>query len=295
MSVTIGLVVLDLNQKETTHRCLESIVEGDTLPEMVVLVENGESGLSQKQVASLREELKLVVLQPSSNLGCAGGRNLALNYLRANTNITRFATLDNDVVVPTDFISKLKAQEMGELDVLAPVIMDIDGESVWSSGGTITPDGPITQLEEEPETEDSIIEVDWSPGACLIMHRKGWNRVGEFDEWIDFLYEDIDWCHRVQEMGGQIKVCPDLRLKHDAHDSLGGEWSPTRVRFWARNGTFFRLYTLDYSPAPAIEWLQQETKLAIRDLVKGRFAWTMARLKGLGQGLTETYRRRFSR
>lgn len=292
MSASIGLVVLDLNQRETTYRCLQSITDGEVLPEMIVLVENGDSGLSQTQLTTLREELNLVVLQPSSNLGCAGGRNLGLNFLYENTDIERFATLDNDIVVPPDFVSKLKEQEMDELDLLAPVIMNFHDDSVWSSGGTIDLDGEITQLEEDPASTEGRIEVDWSPGACLIMHRSGWNQVGEFDEWIDFLYEDLEWCHRIRELGGSVQVCPDLRLEHEAHGSLGGEWSPTRVRFWARNGTFFRLHTLGFDLAPAAAWLHQETKLAVRDLVTGRSRWTVARITGLAQGLLETIRRR---
>ncbi len=292
MSATVGFVVLDLNQPDTTFRCLNSITSGTEVPELIVLIENGESGLSEEQIDTLREELHLVILRPSSNLGCAGGRNLGMNYLYENTEITRFATLDNDIVVPSDFVSVLKAQEIDELDLLAPVIMDIDGESVWSSGGTIDPDGEITQLEEEPPAPEGRFNVDWSPGACLIMHRSGWDQVGEFDEWIDFLYEDLEWCHRIQEEGGTVQVCSELRLRHEPHGSLGGEWSPTRVRFWARNGTFFRLHTLDYDLKPAAEWLNQEMKLAIRDLFTGQFVWTAVRIKGLGQGLLETFRRR---
>ena len=290
MHVSTGVVVLDFNQGALTTRCLQSLQQSTREPTLVVLVENGARLADDRAL----DPLRVVRLHPGRNLGCAGGRNFGLDYLANKTDVDRFVVLDNDTVVASDFIEQVAALPLQPLEVAAPVILDFATSQIWSCGGTITADGSIEQLTSLPRTGPSDqAEVDWSPGACLIMSRETWANVGPFDAWLNFLFEDIDWCVRLRRAGGRVVIHRNLHLQHEPHQSLGGYWSPTRVRFWARNGTVFRP-TVCVNPGlmDNVGWILNEVLLSLRDLVKAGPAWTLARLSGLAAGLLESSRRR---
>ena len=289
MHVSTGIVVLDFNQGALTTRCLQSLQQGTREPTLVVLVENGARLADDRALDSLR----VVRLHPGRNLGCAGGRNFGLDYLANKTDVDRFVVLDNDTVVASDFIEQVADLPLQPLEVAAPVILDFATSQIWSCGGTITADGSINQLTCLPHDGPSDrAEVDWSPGACLIMSRHTWGSVGPFDSWLNFLFEDIDWCVRLRRAGGRVVIHRNLQLLHEAHQSLGGYWSPTRVRFWARNGTVFRFTCVSPGLMANTRWVLNETWLCLRDLFKAGPAWSAARLSGLADGLHESYRRR---
>jgi len=98
MTVTIGVVILDFDQSRITARCLRSLVKGSRIPEIVVLVENGAESFADEQRIDL-SNLNIITLRAGQNLGCAGGRNLGLNYLIMNSSVTTLVTLDNDTRV----------------------------------------------------------------------------------------------------------------------------------------------------------------------------------------------------
>lgn len=289
--MTVGVVLLDLNQSETTLRCLHSLAHGDATPELVVLVENGSSPVSRDELRELDRLMDIVVLRPDQNLGCAGGRNLGLNYLAANTALSRYIVLDNDTVVSDEFISTIQEMAIDSMEVIAPVITDLDEDTIWSAGGRVEPTGSIEQLTTLPTGEPESFTVDWSPGACLIFNRTLWEQVGEFDEWMDFFFEDIEWCLRVAQLGGKISIHRTLKIEHEGSLSLGGEDSPTRTRFWARNGTVFRLDTLGVHPLESLKWILRELTTGLSELRHGRVDHSKARIQGLAQGIRESIRR----
>lgn len=291
MKATVGVVILDFNQNKITARCLRSLAHGSYVPDIVVLVENGNESICNRHNKSFAP-LKINKLHPSQNLGCAGGRNLGLNYLIKNSGVTTLVVLDNDTIVPYDFVEHLTVLKIKALDVVAPVILDLRTGNIWSCGGKIAPDGSVEQLTYKVSSDHRKYEVDWAPGACLIMARQTWEAVGGFDNWMNFLFEDIEWCFRLRKAGGRVLVHTDLQLFHEAHQSLNGRWSQARVRFWARNGTLFKLNTVRPCPLASLKWLSNETVLAARDLASQRVSWSIARLRGLFEGLHESIRRR---
>lgn len=291
MSETVGVVIMDFDQQAFTRRCLCSLAAGTRRPDLVVLVENGREPFDIGGEPALAD-LPLVVLRPDRNLGCSGGRNLGLSYLARNTSLTRFVIFDNDVVVPTGFMEQIVSTTLDALEVCAPVIYDFNTGEVWSSGGSIGLDGAVCVLTDHPAADEGPREVDWSPGACLIMARETWVRIGEFDPWMAFLFEDVDWCLRIRAAGGRVRVDPNLQLRHEAHQSLGGRDSPQRAYLWTRNGTVFRTSVVRVGMRPLARWLGSESALALLDLAKGQFPYFMARVAGLAAGLANAARRR---
>lgn len=287
--MTCGVVVLDYDQMETTIRCLRSVVETEVRPETVVLVENGDSKLPEKEREEFQQKINLVVLRPGQNLGCAGGRNLGLAYLADNTDVSTYITLDNDTLVPSDFFSQVKKLDVGSLTVYAPVINNLDG-SLWC-GGVIQADGTPEINRSIPEADGNYAPVDWAPGACLIFARETWDKVGEFDVWMNFYFEDTDWCMRVQSAGGCVHLDPELRLKHEKHSSLDEKGEARRTRFWARNGTVFRADSMNGDVSILSIWGADQMQALFADLTDKNFQTAVARANGLLEGINEALSR----
>lgn len=286
----VGVVVLDFNQATLTSRCVESLVRSTRPPDHLVIVDNGNG----EPYSTDQEATKVVpttVLRPGRNLGCAGGRNLGVNFIVGNTDIHTIVVLDNDAVVERDTLHRLASRSPADGEVVAPLIRDFHSGAVWSSGGRVTADGTIEQLDTVLDGRDGEITVDWSPGACLAFNRATWSSVGPFDTALDFLFEDIEWCARVRGSNGRVVVRPELIVLHEPHQSLGGEWSPTRVRYWARNSTIHRAVVARAGVASLAQWVGNEILLSVRDVAAGKPKWSTARLLGLGQGLVEIARR----
>lgn len=57
-------------------------------------------------------------------------------------------------------------------------------------------------------------EVDWVPGAFLVLRREVLAQVGHFDEDFFLYYEEVDLCRRIRAAGHSIWYWPDLVIEH---------------------------------------------------------------------------------
>jgi GT2 family glycosyltransferase len=286
-----GVVLLDYDQSEITQRCLRSVASGTRRPDEVVLVENGASPVdvdSDELVASLGVR----TLRPGRNIGAAAGRNLGVDALLGDERVDRVVLLDNDTVVPLDFFELAAEIEIDPLEVAAPLVLDFDTEEVIYAGGDYDRHQVAHVISAWPAGSEERRQVAWAPTAALLLTRETWRRVGGFDPWYVFLWEDVEWCHRARAAGAVINVVPELRVLHKAHQSTGGAFSAERVRQWSRNGTVFLFEEVRVGWRDRFAWLRLELGRVLREWRAGWRHTAIGRLRGLGQGLRETARRR---
>jgi hypothetical protein len=64
--------------------------------------------------------------------------------------------------------------------------------------------------------------VDWIVGACFVVSRAVFERVGEFSEATSFGFEDVEWCYRAKKAGHEVRYIPSAVIEHDyVRSSLG--------------------------------------------------------------------------
>ncbi|MBV8675347.1 MAG: glycosyltransferase, partial [Acidobacteriaceae bacterium] len=86
-------------------------------------------------------------------------------------------------------------------------------------------------------------EVDWVPGAFLIMRREVLNRTGLFDPRFFLYYEETDLCRRVKAAGFSVSYWPDVVVTHIGGESgrklksLSGSKAVSRVELWRMRST----------------------------------------------------------
>ena len=90
-------------------------------------------------------------------------------------------------------------------------------------------------------------QVDWFPGAAMMVRREVVERSGGMDEAYFLYYEETDFCRKVKAAGWTLWYVPASRVMHIAGQSTGvtgdhegtrrlpGYWFESRRRYYAKN------------------------------------------------------------
>lgn len=90
-------------------------------------------------------------------------------------------------------------------------------------------------------------QVDWMPGAAMMVRREVIERLGGLDQAYFLYYEETDFCLKVKKAGYSIWYVPESRVMHIAGQSTGvtghqpvakplpDYWFESRRRYFAKN------------------------------------------------------------
>lgn len=98
-------------------------------------------------------------------------------------------------------------------DISGPVLLsngvyDYGGKVNWILGRT-------THLKGDPFLKKgSPSEIDYISGACMVIDRKVFEKIGFFDERFFMYFEDVDFCLRAKQEGFKIAINSKIIIKH---------------------------------------------------------------------------------
>jgi GT2 family glycosyltransferase len=95
----------------------------------------------------------------------------------------------------------------------------------------------FTNPEKDRGQYDSVKEVFWTSGACMIIRAEAWKRCGGFDTDFFAHMEEIDLCWRMHLSGYSLYQTPDVTIFHIGGGSLPYN-SPFKVYLNFRNSLF---------------------------------------------------------
>ncbi len=230
----------------------------------VVLVNHGNPPSVEARLDALAaDEPKLQLIHSGANLGFAAGCNLGAGVARGD----RLFFLNPDTVLPPGAAARLA--ETGELQpspwIVGARVVHPDGrEQRGGRRGLLTPVSALTTFtglsrlpgmkrllpdihrEHEPlPPEDVAMPV--VSGAAFMIDRKGYERLGGFDEGYFLHVEDVDLCRRAAEAGGSVRFEPRAEVVH-----LGSTSRVSVFRVEAHKAAgLVRYFWLHYPAAPA--------------------------------------------
>jgi GT2 family glycosyltransferase/ADP-heptose:LPS heptosyltransferase len=290
----VYILVLTWNQKDITLKFLEHL-KNLTYPSIkTIVVDNGSTDGTSDEIK--KNFTEVILLNLPYNTGCAGGRNIGIQYFLNRTDGEYLFFLDNDLYLEEDFIEKtLKVFEGNSNAGVVGGILYYQHTSriQWAGIKTNWTKGEFVPIFKDRLIQDIVEKnVDAVPGAITLAKREVFEKVPYIDESYFIYYEDPDWCLRVKEKGYGILFVPYLKFYHNCSSSLGME-SPSfyyyrtrnRLKFFYKNGSsvnfivfflYFIFWNFPYQTLLTLYLNNQPLQfkaslLGVFDFLRGRF------------------------
>lgn len=284
ISITkVSIIILTTNALKMTKEQLLDVskIETNGLDCECLVVDNGSSDGTEQTIKNYKlPNMAYKFIQSGANLGFAGGNNVGIkDCLKRKSDY--IILMNNDLILQKNIIVKLVdyMETYPKVGVASPKMYfakgyefhkdsykDIEkGRVIWYAGGLIDRNNVYTNHRGVDEVDrgqyDKIEETDVANGACVIVRREVFEKIGLLDASFFLYWEDADFSERAKRAGFKVTYFPKTWMWHKVSASTGGSGSPTNDYFLIRNRFF---YSMRYSPI--------RTKFAVlRDTVKQIF------------------------
>jgi hypothetical protein len=213
-TVELSVIIVNWNSREFLRKCLVSLFTNDWDPAWeVVVIDNASYDGSREMLAAEFPQVRF--LQSEANLGFAAANNMAfdkcsgeyllflnpdtevvgtavramLSFLRAtgNAGAAGAKLLNSDLTLQTSCIQRFPTilNQALDFDLLRRAF---PRASLWGTGPLFAADGAVATVEAVS-------------GACLMVTREAFERVGRFSTRYFMYSEDVDLCYELQAAG----------------------------------------------------------------------------------------------
>ncbi len=235
--VELSIVIPSHNTDKLLSDCLKSVYQTKEISFEVIVVDNGSTDGTIKEVVNLQSEYKnLELIENKANLGFAKAVNQGLRkatgefllLLNSDTKVAK-----ETIPVMISFFKKHQA-----IGVAGCQLKNPDGTIQPSVGYlpnllnvffwmTFIDDLPILRrILKSFHLQDKCFysrerEVGWITGAFFLTKREVLEKIGFFDEGMFMYVEEVDWCYRTKKAGYKVMFTPVTSIVHQKGASSG--------------------------------------------------------------------------
>ena len=240
--MSTAIVILNWNGEKYLQEFLPVLIENTRLPEAEIIVADNAS--TDNSISILKEKFPTVrTIVLDKNYGFAGGYNKALAQIEAEY----YVLLNSDIEVTPNWLEPMISYLNVHKDVAAcqPKILSYyqrtHFEHAGAAGGYIDRFGfPFCRgrvlgiAEEDKGQYDTIADVFWTTGACLVVRSEIYRKAGGLDDEFFAHMEEIDFCWRLKSRGYRLVCVPESSVYHMGGGTLNVE-SPHKTYLNFRN------------------------------------------------------------
>ena len=240
--MSTAIVILNWNGEKYLQQFLPILIENTKMVDAEIIVADNAS--TDSSLSVLKNEFPTVrTIVLDKNYGFAGGYNKALAQVEADY----YVLLNSDVEVSDNWLEPLVSYMNEHEDVAGcqPKILSYykrtHFEHAGAAGGYIDRfgfpfcRGRILGLAEEDKGQyDTISDVFWATGACLMVRSKLYWKVGGLDDEFFAHMEEIDLCWRMKSRSYRLVCIPQSVVYHIGGGTLNVE-SPHKTYLNFRN------------------------------------------------------------
>ncbi|MBL1085655.1 glycosyltransferase [Streptomyces actinomycinicus] len=201
--IAVAVVTMG-NRPDEVDALLRSVAGQDLAPARIVIVGNGSPLPEFARRLSLPGEVTTVDLE--ENLGCPGGRNVALARLREFGDVDIVVELDDDgLLVDPDVLRRVRDLYEADprLGIVAFRIADEHGETQRRHVPRVSRSDPL---------RGGYVTGFLGGGHALRMRML--SETGDWPAEFFFAHEEIDLAWRAADAGWKILYAPELLLRH---------------------------------------------------------------------------------
>ncbi len=239
----IAVVLLNWNGQKLLEQFLPALVQYS--PEATLYLADNAS--TDDSVAFVKASFPTIqIIENSSNLGFAGGYNIALKTIDAEI----LALVNTDVEVTKNWLVPIIETFKTEpkTAIIQPKIRDFKNpeffEYAGAAGGFIDQLGyPFCRgrifdsLEKDVAQYEDDCEIFWASGACFFIRNTVYKELGGFDADFFAHQEEIDLCWRAKNRGYTIKYNSKSIVYHIGGATLN-QGNPRKTFLNFRNSLF---------------------------------------------------------
>lgn len=258
------LLIALVNYKSTDLllTCLDSLKQHDTRHDYrIVVVDNHSQDGGVERLR--RRHPDITVLANQCNAGYAKAVNQAIRAFDSDY----ILLLNPDIEVTSGAIDALVdfLDTTPDVGIVGGKLLNPDGTLQYSCRsfytlwtillrrtpfGKLFPNSPtLTRHLMSDWDHNSLRDVDWMLGACLLIRRSALRDVGLMDERFFLYFEDVDWCYRMKKGGWRVCYLPEaVMIHHHKRQSAKGMLNKTLVfhimsmlHFYDKWGTLLHL------------------------------------------------------
>ena len=237
----VAVIILTLNQRAKTLRCLESFGAVTDAAYRILLWDNGSTDGTVEEV---RTRFPHVLTHHSPvNLGVAGGRNAAATLAVELLAPTHLLFLDNDTTIEPGCIGALLAEMARDATIgqTAPKIRLLqDPARLDEAGGSNIRFwlGRVDVVGHGRHDDGTFDEPrDCVAGGCTLVRTEIFRRLGGFDACFNpYGPEDMDFSLRLRHAGWRSRYVPAAVIHHERTQTFeGGSYTEQFASRKARN------------------------------------------------------------
>lgn len=235
MPPKVSLIIPTRDQVRLLRTCVESVLASTTYPDFECIVVDNQSTDDEalEYLAEISGRARVRVLRHEEPFNYSRINNWAV----AQCDGELVCLLNNDVeVIDPDWLDELAGQ------ALRPGIGAV-GAMLYYPDGTIQHAGAVLGLGgvanhiyagQPPgfpgHGSRALVAQNLSAvtGACLMVSREAYERVGGLDERLQVAFNDVDFCLRLREAGYHNVWTPFARLYHHESASRGADDTPAK-------------------------------------------------------------------
>jgi len=247
----VSITTLLYNSADGLSQCLQAIrPEVQSGFAQMLVVDNASPDASAEIAA--REIPEGEIISSPINRGFAGGCNLAWPYVQA----PYWLLLNPDVIVPQGGLRTLVAwmNQHPEIGVASPELVDSQGKPQYAARRFPSLSRALMVLLRlhlllpRPRRADFFLgsdwngsdhlNVDWVPGAAMIIRREAAEAVGLLSDQFFMYGEDMQWCWRMRNAGWRIGLCGQVQFSHQDGGSALRTWKEVERTQRILRGTY---------------------------------------------------------
>lgn len=223
----VSIIVVNWNSAEFVRRCVSSIQEHTTgLTYEILVVDN--SSFDGCDAILKKHAPDVTYIQCVNNLGFAKANNHAFSVSRGSSLL--FLNPDTEMVGPAIAVLHRTLHQIPAAGAVGPRLLNGDGSlqtSCIQSFPTILnqaldseyfrrkwPESGLWGTKPFLQDDGNAAEVEAISGACLMIKRDVFERIGGFSEDYFMYAEDVDLCYKVRTAGYRNYYVPEAELIH---------------------------------------------------------------------------------
>lgn len=247
--IQVSIIIPVWNGAETIVGCLDAIYSAvDQTRCEVICVDNASLDNSAELIATRFPQVRLI--RQVINLGFAGGVNAGIAMAGGEA----FFLLNQDCLLEKGWFEQLMRALDAQPDngIIGCTILNADGTVNHAGAWIVFPTAQGIHL-----TDASSRSFDYVTGAAMVIRRKAWQTIGEFDAgFYPAYYEDADYCLRARRKGIGLACIPTVRVTHLFSNH---EWQREPLKTWANQHVMrYRFVAKHFGALELVEFFAAE-------------------------------------